>query len=185
MNTDPRAPASYDARTILLHWLTALLVVAQWLGAHAIDWFPRGPLRVDMRSVHIVLGVVLVGLLIWRLAWRSTGGRKLPPASPGVLGLAASLVHGLLYGLLLVIVGLGLLNVWVRGDSLFGLVQVPALGLGGKALKGQVDHLHALAANAILILAGLHAAAALWHHYVRKDGLLGRLIPALRGSPSS
>jgi len=54
----PVSPAAtrYDAATIIFHWLTALLVVGQWVGAQVIDWFPPGRLRVDARSMHIVAG---------------------------------------------------------------------------------------------------------------------------------
>ncbi|HET6971947.1 MAG TPA: cytochrome b/b6 domain-containing protein, partial [Phenylobacterium sp.] len=57
----------YDPRTILFHWLTAALVGVQWVGAHYIDAFPRGPLRVDARATHICIGVAMIGLLALRL----------------------------------------------------------------------------------------------------------------------
>lgn len=64
----------YDTRTMLFHWLTAALVVLQWIGAKTIDWFPRGTLRVDARSVHITVGVLLALVLVARIVWRATGG---------------------------------------------------------------------------------------------------------------
>ena len=64
----------YDTTTVFFHWATAILVAEQWLGAQVIDWFPRGALRVDARSVHIVLGVVLAVLLAGRILWRLTPG---------------------------------------------------------------------------------------------------------------
>ncbi len=76
----PVSPAAmrYDTETIAFHWLTALLVAGQWLGAQVIDWFPRGPLRVDARSVHIIGGAMLAALLLARIAWRATQGRRQP-----------------------------------------------------------------------------------------------------------
>ena len=74
----------YDRRTIILHWTTAVLVVALWGSAQVIDWFPRGWPRVDARSVHITMGVTLVAVLIWRVAHRLGDRRK---------HAAASLVH--------------------------------------------------------------------------------------------
>ena len=79
----------YDTTTIICHWLTALLVATQWLGAQTIDWFPRGPLRVDARSVHIVCGLLLAAILAFRLIWRVTRGRRLPPADKGLLQIVA------------------------------------------------------------------------------------------------
>ena len=79
----------YDPTTMFFHWATAVLVVTQWLGAQTIDWFPRGPLRVDARSVHITVGVTLAALLAARVLWRATGGRRLPLADHGALNLVA------------------------------------------------------------------------------------------------
>ena len=70
----------YDGVTIFFHWTIAILVVAQWLGAQTIDWFPRGTLRVDARSVHITGGLLVALLLAGRILWRLTYGRRLPLA---------------------------------------------------------------------------------------------------------
>ncbi len=174
------AEQTYDPRTILVHWLTVLLVLGQWLGAHTIDWFPKGWPRTDVRSLHILFGAFLTLIIVARLGWRWGGGRRLPPADRGLLRLAATLVQGLLYVLVATTVALGLLNAWFRGDNLFGLFSLPKPGFVTKDLQDQIENFHPLAANAILIVAALHASAALWHQYWRRDGLLGRMIPALR-----
>jgi len=174
-------PVKYDSRTILLHWLTALLVVLLWGVAQVIDFFPSGPLRVDARSVHITLGVTLLVVLALRIVWRLRGGRHLPAAETGLIGLAARVVHYALYALLIAEVALGLSNAWVRGDSIFNLFTIPAFDPANKALRREVGSLHGLVANVILIVAGAHAAAALFHHYVRRDGVLRRMLPGLNG----
>jgi cytochrome b561 len=174
------AATPYDGRTILFHWLTVLLVLGQWLGAHTIDWFPKGWPRTDVRSLHILFGALLAVLIVARLGWRWSGGRRLPHADTGVLRVVATFVQGLLYVLVVATVALGLANAWFRGDNLFGLFSLPKPGFVTKDLKEQVENLHPLAANAILVVASLHACAALWHQYWRRDGLLGRMIPALR-----
>ncbi|MGA0603136.1 cytochrome b [Caulobacter sp. KR2-114] len=173
----PSGGSTYDARTIALHWLTVLLVGGQWLGAHAIDWFARGGPRTDARSVHILFGVVLAIVIAVRLVWRRSGGQRLPPADGGALQVVANLVHIALYLLVLATVGLGLANAWVRGDSLFGVFSLP--GGGDKALRERIGDLHELSANLILLVAGLHSVAALWHQFIRHDGVLGRMVPAL------
>ena len=66
----------YDRRTIVLHWMTAVLVAMLWLSAQVIDWFPNGPARVNMRSVHVLLGVVLSAVLARRIVWRSLAGTR-------------------------------------------------------------------------------------------------------------
>ncbi|MDE2435205.1 MAG: cytochrome b [Sphingomonadales bacterium] len=173
-------PQRYDRRTIALHWLTAALVVFLWIGAHAIDTFPKGPLRVDARSVHIITGVGLLTILAWRIAWRRNGGTIIPRDTTR-LDQIARMIHLLLYGLLIATIALGLLNAWVRGDSLFGLFKIPALGsydpAARHALSERITGWHELGANAILVLAGGHAVMALVHHFGWHDGVLQRMLP--------
>ncbi len=163
----------YDRTTIALHWAVAVLVALIWGIAQIIDLFPRGPLRVDARSVHIVLGVALAGVMVIRVFWRAGSGRVLPPAAKGLAHLAARVVHFALYGLVIAEVLLGMANAWFRGDSIFGLFSLP----GYPPLRGIVGDLHAIGANLILAAAGVHAAAALLHHFVLRDGVLLRMIP--------
>ncbi|HEX5127139.1 MAG TPA: cytochrome b/b6 domain-containing protein, partial [Rhodocyclaceae bacterium] len=60
------------------------------------------------------------------------------------------------------------------------LLKIPAFDPGNKALRSMVGDLHALFANAVIIVAALHAAAGLFHHYVWKDNVLRRMLPAPR-----
>ena len=178
----PRLDAqSYDGRTMLFHWLTVLLVAGQWLGAHAIDWFPKGALRIDARSTHIVFGSLLALVILARLIWRLGPARRLPPADKGALQLLAKVVHGLLYALVITTVALGATLAVLRGDSLFGLFNLPSVAGVSRDTKEQMQNLHGLSANLILVVAAVHAGAALIHQYLWKDGLLGRMIPPLRG----
>ncbi len=172
----------HDAATVALHWISALLVVLLWVIGQTVDVFPNGTLRVDYRSVHIVLGVALGMVLVARLAWRLVRG-VLPPLDHGLLLVVARITHWLLYGLLIVGVVLGVANVWVRGDSIFNLFRVPAYHPGDRALIHLVGGWHALAANAVLIVAGVHAAAALFHHYILGDATLRRMLPWGEGVP--
>ena len=87
------------------------------------------------------------------------------------------LTHWLLYALLIITVALGVTNVWVRGDTIFNLFGVPAYDPGNRSLIHLVGGWHALAANTVLIVAGVHAAAALFHHYVLRDETLRRMLP--------
>jgi len=167
---------SYDRMTIVLHWVVALLVVEQFLGAQIIDWFPRGPLRVNARSVHIVLGVTLAVLLAVRIFWRLTRGRQLV-REPGLLNLAARLVHHLLYVLLIAIVLLGLVLTSARGDSIFGAFSVWSFAPGNRDLANAIGEVHETVAWTIIVVAALHAAAALFHRFVLKDRVLQRMWP--------
>ena len=178
--TSERTPAplaAYDRDTIVLHWLTVVLVACGWLLAQFIDDFPTGTPRTMARSVHIALGVVLALVIVVRLSWRRRGGLRLEP-EPGGLGRLAVLVHAALYALLVAVVIAGIFNVWVRGDDLFGLARVPSFAPGDKALRATLGDVHEWLANALLILAAAHAAAGLWHHWVLKDRVLRRMWPS-------
>lgn len=171
----------YDRCTVVLHWLTAALVASLWCLGQTIDWFPKGDPRIFARSLHISAGVALAVVLIVRLQWRFAGGGiHLPPAGAGRIDQLATLVHRLLYALLLATVVLGIANAWIRGDSVFNLFKIPAFDPNDKDLRETVEDWHGLAANTLLVVAFCHAAAALLHHFVRKDGVLRRMLPGRR-----
>jgi cytochrome b561 len=175
-DTSVDSTVRYDRLSITLHWLTAALVVLLWGIAQVIDLFPRGPLRIGVRSTHIFLGVTVGLVLLVRIGWRAGRGRKLPAASAGFAGTAARLAHYGLYVLLLGTVALGIANVWVRGDNIFGWFTIPKFDPGNHNLREQVENLHAWFANTVLIVAGLHAIAALIHHFGFRDNVLRRML---------
>jgi cytochrome b561 len=178
MNAAAHSPSfQYDRRSIVLHWLSAALVIALWAIGQTIDWFPKGTPRSFARSVHIVLGLTLALVLLARLWWRLGGGAKSPLAGTAWLDRAATLTHRLLYLLLAVTVMLGIANAWVRGDTLFNALTIPAFDPGNKDLRDTVEDWHGLAANVLLIVALFHATAGLLHHFVFKDDVLRRMLP--------
>ncbi len=167
---------NYDRTTIFLHWITAGLVGILWIIGQTADWFPEGTFKTDYWSIHVVLGFALAVVIVWRIIWRSSGGRRLPAADAGVLHIAAKATHYGLYLLLLVVVVLGITNAFVRGYNLFDLVSLPQHG--DRPLRRPITHWHGLTANIVLGLAALHTAAALFHHYVIRDSVLARMAPA-------
>ena len=170
------AARHYDRTTIGLHWATALLVAVLWVLGQTSDWFADGGVvNTTMWSTHVVLGFTLAALVAWRVAWRSSGGRALPAADTGALHALAKATHYGLYLLLAVVVMLGIVNAFVRGYSIYGLFHLPQVG--DRAWRRPITQWHGLAANVTLGLAGFHAAAALVHHYVLRDGLIERMAP--------
>ncbi len=169
--------ARYDRVSVALHWGTAVLVAGLWLLAQVIDLFPPGAGRVGARSAHIVLGLALAGLIVLRLLWRWLFAAPIAPVDPGLLGRIAAYGHLLLYAALFAVLVTGVANAWIRGDSLFGLFSFPAPAAGNRTLRHLAGEVHEVAANAILILAGLHAVAALAHHFILRDETLRRMLP--------
>jgi cytochrome b561 len=136
---------------------------------------PRGPLRLDMWSVHILLGAMLAGVLVARIIWRATNGRKLH-SNHTAFELLAQAVHWLLYLLLATVIVLGVINVFTHGSPLFNMWRFPRIG--GSDLRMEINSWHDLAANIIMAVALVHATAALLRHYVIKDAVLRRMWPS-------
>lgn len=164
-----------------LHWALFALVVGIYLLTFGDDLFQRGdPNRALAWWLHISLGLLLAALVLWRLALRlARGAPALPNSMTGSERTVAKLGHFALYVLLIAIPVLGILLTWFRGDALtfFGLFAIPAPFTPDRGIAGGIREIHSLCANAILILAGGHAAAALWHHFVRRDEVLERMLP--------
>jgi cytochrome b561 len=170
----------YDRTTVALHWLTAILVIVLFALALIWDELPRGtPLRKGLQSLHISLGLVLTLVFAVRVFWRANRGRKLPPASTGVQQLAATAAHHALYLLLGVQIVLGFVFRWAQGEPFmfFGLFSIPSPIAADRNFAHTVGDLHEIVAWVIIVLAGLHAVAALLHHYVLRDSVLKRMLP--------
>ncbi|MBC3242622.1 cytochrome b [Pseudomonas lurida] len=175
----------YDRLTRAFHWLTAAVVIFMFASAHVWENLAKGtPLRKGLQSVHISLGIAMALLIAARLLWRLFGGKRLKADSHPALNLLAKMAHGCLYLLLLAQIALGFLFRWAQGEpfNFFGLFSVPApLGVDHE-WRGTLGDLHNDVAWAIIVLAGLHAGAALWHHCVMRDGTLRRMLPRPRSA---
>jgi cytochrome b561 len=171
---------TYDRATIVMHWATAALAVVLWIIGQTADWIPDGPLNTSVWSVHVILGFLFAAAVIVRIFWRISGGRHLPDADRGALQVFAKATHYLLYGLLITVAALGLVNAFVRGYNLFDVVSLPQIG--DRALRRPITRWHGLVANILLGLAVFHASAALVHHFIWRDDVFSRM---LMGRPSS
>lgn len=182
LSTDHTGKTQYDWLTITLHWLTAILVVTLFLLAEIWDFLPKGtPLRKGMQAWHISLGLTLVAVYIIRVLWHVFGSRRLPPAAHGLQQVAAKTVHYTLYALLALQMVLGFLFRWAQGEPFmfFGLFDVPTLMSADREMAHTYGEWHEQVAWIIIVLAGGHAALALLHHYVYKDGVLLRMLPCI------
>jgi cytochrome b561 len=170
----------YGTTAKVLHWVAALCVVAAWLLGHFIDDFPKA-IESGALFSHMSLGLTILALLIVRIGWRI--GHPPPPLLSSAFSpwtqWAATLVHWLLCALMLALPVSGIVMQFARGRALpiFGLFQIASPWARDRALQSSVHELHALLANSLLILAALHAVAALFHHYVLKDATLLRMLP--------
>jgi cytochrome b561 len=89
----------------------------------------------------------------------------------------AKLTHYTLYVLLGLAVVTGIVDASYRGFNVFGLWSVPQFGSGDASIRHGINEWHELAANVLMLVAAVHALAALGHHYVWRDRLLDRMRP--------
>lgn len=160
-----------------LHWLVAGLVAVQVvLGPVASD-LKLSPLKLDLFVWHKSLGMLVLLLVLLRLGWRLGQPVPRPPEVSPLLRRLAGLTHFLLYALLFVIP----LSGWVVNSAagiplkLFWLVPLPDLTAPDDTLKETAAEVHEVAVAVLLAVLALHVAAALWHQFVRRDGILRRM----------
>lgn len=176
-------PDRHTDIAISLHWLIFLLVACGFsLAVYMVD-LPLSPPKLKYFSWHKWIGVTIFLLAVTRVAWRLA---QPAPALPSVMPLwqqrTASAIHALLYVLILVIPLTGWLYSSAAGvpTVYLGLVQLPDLLTRDKALAGQLKLVHVTLNYTMLSLVIIHAAAALKHHLIDRDGVLTRMLPLLK-----
>lgn len=194
MNAEDTAPGSgYPSRgrhqtlTIVLHWLTVLLVLTQFGLAILHDQLNDPEIRRTVLMAHRSLGVVTWLLVLGRLGWRLVGMRLPPfPASMSRWHQwGARWSEWGLYGLLLAQPLTGMAATVLRGRpfDLFG-IHLPALLAPNKAWA-MTQVLHTLGAYALASLVFAHASAAILHRLIANDGVLDSMLPAQSRPKSS
>lgn len=163
-----------------LHWLVFLLVAAAYAAIEFRGEFERGSLaRTLMVQSHFWMGLTVLVLLAPRLWLRLTrGAPPVTPALPAWQAWPSRLVHLSLYAFLLVQPVLGLLTAWADGKQIllpFTSIALPALLGANASLAHQFEDLHETIGSAFYWIIGLHIAAALFHHFVRRDDTLKRM----------
>ena len=170
--------STYDRISIALHWATALLVFVNFALGVTWDWFAK-PAKQLMEQTHMSLGVLLTAAIVARLVWRLLPGHQVSSLEAGWMRLASQATHYLLYTLLVAEAALGFAFRWGAGRPMafFGTGLPPLIGEIAKPLRRDLREIHEWIGWTIVILALLHAAAALYHHHVLKDRVLARMLP--------
>jgi cytochrome b561 len=177
---------SYDRVMRAVHWTTLLLVagvfVAVWIAEPELVGKSNSELIVQ---IHRSLGLTVAVLTIFRLIWRWHA--RIPPLPddlPGVQKWAARANEALIYMLLLAqpVVGLLYSNAYGVRVKLFLLVPLPPVIARDPRFAEELGAIHNFLGYSLLALVGAHAAAALFHHFLRRDDVLNAMLPSrLRG----
>lgn len=182
IRTEVRAPPTggYDPVAKALHWLVVALLIAQYVFALTMPDIGRNTVPGTLIDLHMSFGLTILAVVAIRWLWRI--GHPIPLATrdlPAWEQPLARIVHGALYLLLIADPILGWMNASARDwtVTVFGLFQLPHLVAPRSALGRQAGDVHTFTAWMLLVLVGLHVLAALYHYFVRNDGVLQRMLP--------
>ncbi|WP_298885361.1 cytochrome b/b6 domain-containing protein [uncultured Bradyrhizobium sp.] len=131
-----------------------------------------------LRRIHEAIGVLVFGVVVLRLIWRLVGGAPAKQAMPRLMTLTAQLVHFALYVLLIAIPTTAVLGTWLEGIP----VTLPGFDIAPQITQARIlGHLimeiHTALGYAILWVACVHSAAALFHYFYLRDEVLQSMIP--------
>ena len=174
----PDTPERYGTISRLLHWGMAVLVI--WQVLKVFDRIDDGEHWVGQTLVpwHVSIGTLILLLVLIRIGWALRNRRQRPPApQPPLLGFVARAGHVLLYVALVAmpVTGISLLVGNGFGLEAFGLQLIPR-GEEIAWLAALGSNLHVPLAWLLIVLVVGHLGAALWHHFVRRDGVLRRML---------
>lgn len=174
---------AYGSVAKFLHWSIVLLLIPQYFLAEAAHELPDNSLeQASLYGWHKSLGLLVLLLALARIGWKIINRPH-----PGPLGdvvwqrKAAAAGHGLLYLLIL----LQPISGWVMSSAggypvaMFG-IEFPALMGKNDGLHEALEEVHEVLFYVLLAVAVVHIAAALYHHFVLKDGVLRRMLPFAR-----
>jgi cytochrome b561 len=171
----------YGAVAQAFHWLTAILVLAAYIyGPGGSEERVYSAARDFDRQLHETLGMSVFALVVMRVLWRMFDTHPNPPQVARWMGIAAKAVQWGLYALLFALPLTAITAAWLEGHPLMllGGVKVEPLLALSHDLGAKIATLHTWLGNAILWLAGFHALASLYHHFVLKDHVLTSMLPA-------
>lgn len=174
------ATTKYSPVAQAFHWITAILVLVAFI------YGPGGPEnrvysveRDFERSLHETLGIAVFGISLLRILWKFVDSSPQPVALARWMHIASKATQGFLYLLLFAVPLTAIFGAWLEGHSvvlLTGQSFAPQV-TQSHALGAQIAELHGWLGDAVLWLAGAHAAAAIYHQFILKDAVLGTMLP--------
>jgi cytochrome b561 len=183
--TGSRASVQIYGRTArFLHWLTVALIAVQVpIGLYmsyrgnVLDVWDR--LTGALYNSHKLIGVTILLVVLWRLGYRFARGA---PADEPTLEpwqkIASGLNHWGMYVLLICVPVAGYIGISLfPALDIFGLFSLPAVVAPDKEAAARVLSIHKLLAVILVLLIAAHIGAALFHYFIRRDNVLGRMLP--------
>lgn len=172
-------PMRYPALIIFFHWLVAALVLAAITLVWLADDLADKELHRNLVMLHKSVGISVLVVMALRMIFTLPLKRPAPEGGSRATQVAAKAVHVAFYGLLLVIPFLGWWMSSAAGKPInwFFLFELPSIAPLDMPLAKIIKEWHEQLAEVLIVLIGVHAGAALWHHYFNKDNTLRRMLP--------
>ena len=184
--TSAQAPVEIYTRTArALHWTTVALLAVQFpVGLYMVYRGNSLNLWDNLTNVlysgHKLVGVTILVIVLWRLVYRTTRGA--PADEPTIepwQRVVSRLNHWGLYALLIAAPIAGYVGISLFPALDFGLFSLPGVVAPDKGAAKTAFDVHRLLVLLLALLIAMHVGAALYHYVVRKDNVLGRMIPRL------
>jgi cytochrome b561 len=173
-------PQRYGAVAQAFHWATAVLVLVAFIyGPGGSEQRVYSAARDFDRQLHETLGVTILAVVLLRLLWRLVDTRPDPPDIARWMEVASKAVQALLYALLVALPVTAVMGAWLEGHPLTLLAgaRIPPFVAESHDLGRTIASIHGWLGDAVMWVAGLHASAALYHHFVFRDGVLRSMLP--------
>jgi cytochrome b561 len=170
----------YGRTAVVLHWLVALLIFT----ALVLAWvLPRrnAPGYDTLLELHKSVGMVVLAVVVPRLLWKLRNPVAPAAGLTPIEARLSTLTHWALYAVMLVIPLTGYLFASAEGQHLdfFGLFTAASPMATDRTVSRAFEFVHKAGQNVVYVIVGLHVLAALYHHFVKRDGVLRRMLPAL------
>jgi cytochrome b561 len=178
----------YGAVAQLFHWVIVVLIITQFVLAKRFEVLSSPVAKIGVLATHKSVGITILLLAVLRLTWRLFN--PVPPqpsTSPRWQARVAHVSHFLLYALLFITPVLGWLSSSARAYSVswWGLVTLPDFIEPNRAVYERLHEWHEAVAKTLAVIALIHLAAALKHHFFDRDDVLRRMLPLFGRSPRS
>ena len=173
----PRRLPRYSGVAIALHWLLAAALAASFCVGIFMSDLATSPLKLRLYNWHKWAGITILALSALRLAWRLTHRAARRRGDAGLAAQRGASRASAMYGLFFAVPLAG----WAYSSAagfpvvLFGVLPLPDFVPADKALAEAIKPVHGALAFALAGLVLVHVAAAIKHHFVDRDGLLGRM----------
>lgn len=170
----------YGRLAQIFHWVTAILVLVAFVfGPGGSEQRVYSAARDFDRQLHETLGLCVFLLVVARLVWQAFDRRPTLPSGPKWMGIAAKVTRWTLYLLLFALPITAISGAWLEGHflTLLGGIQIPPPMSKSHDVGALIANFHTWLGEAIMWLAGFHAAAALYHHFVLNDSVLRSMLP--------